>query len=376
MHAVPLDAFIPGLRLGKSIYSSDGRVLLHQGTVLKDSYVRMLRERGIKMVFVLDEADRVAPEATPEDVIPDELRQVTVTHVRALMEDTRAQVAKGGTARLTLDASRARQRVNDIVEAILADPQAVVNLQELRSSDDYLFGHAVQVCVLAVMTGVSLAYTHEQLVDVGVGALLHDLGKLALPEHVWQRPPDRLLPVDGSILRDHPVRGFEMLWRQEGVALLAAHVAFQHHEQPDGRGYPRGLKGDAIHRYAKIVAAANAYDHLVAIGAQGRGWLPDRAARWLANHPERFDRQVVGALLLNVALYPLGSAVRLNSGETGIVIRVRKGLSPKPVVRVVLDRYGRRLAPPYDVDLLREENVRIERAIADRAELEARLTQR
>jgi len=376
LHAVPLDAFIPGLRLGKSIYSSDGRVLLHQGTVLKDSYVRMLRERGIKMVFVLDEADRVAPEATPEDVIPDELRQVTVTHVRALMEDTRAQVAKGGTARLTLDASRARQRVNDIVEAILADPQAVVNLQELRSSDDYLFGHAVQVCVLAVMTGVSLAYTHEQLVDVGVGALLHDLGKLALPEHVWQRPPDRLLPVDGSILRDHPVRGFEMLWRQEGVALLAAHVAFQHHEQPDGRGYPRGLKGDAIHRYAKIVAAANAYDHLVAIGAQGRGWLPDRAARWLANHPERFDRQVVGALLLNVALYPLGSAVRLNSGETGIVIRVRKGLSPKPVVRVVLDRYGRRLAPPYDVDLLREENVRIERAIADRAELEARLTQR
>lgn len=358
MKKLYLDRFIPGMRVARTIYAADGRVLLQEGSELKPSYLEQLKRRGITVVYVRDRLDEEFPEAVPEDVISEQTRVETTRICQQLMEDARARYQKEGGRGLYLDADRVRDQVSRIISELLENRDAVVHLTDIRGVDDYTFHHSVNVCVLTVLAGMSLGYDEARLRDLGVGALLHDIGKIAVDQEILKKPGP-LSPEEFEVMKRHTTAGFEILWGQENLSVLSAHVAYQHHEREDGSGYPRGLAGREIHEFAKLCAVADVYDALVADRPYRRAFLPSEAHRMMISNPGLYDPRSTQAMFLNIALYPLGTLVRLNTGEVGLVIRVRRGMPGKPVVRVVLDVRGRRLPIMRDVDLLRESAVSV-----------------
>lgn len=204
--------------------------------------------------------------------------------------------------------------------------EVLLQLSDIRTKDNEQYVHALNVCTMAALTGINMGLSQSQIKELSVGALLHDVGKVELTADDEAEDPKK----------HHTWRGFELLKSKREFSLLIAHVAFQHHEAPDGTGLPRGLDDEQIHLYAKIVAVANTYDNLLFDPSTGQKMLPHDAVEMLtALAGSKLDRECVIQFLRTVSIYPTGISVRLSNREVGVVVGQHRGLPGRPVVRVV-----------------------------------------
>ena len=132
-------------------------------------------------------------------------------------------------------------------------------LSDVCVHDSYIFTHSVNVALYSIAVGMELKLPRNQLEDIGLGALMHDIGKVSVPQEILMKP-GKLTDEEFSIIKIHAEEGFDLLRNSHTVPLLVAHCAFQHHERLDGSGYPRGISEKDIHRYAKIIAVADVFD--------------------------------------------------------------------------------------------------------------------
>jgi HD-GYP domain-containing protein (c-di-GMP phosphodiesterase class II) len=216
--------------------------------------------------------------------------------------------------------------IDTLLDEIMKNKDVLVQLSDIRTKDNEMYVHATNVCMMSVLIGINMGLNQSQLKDLAIGALLHDIGKV------------ELITDDESedLKKHHTWRGFELLKNKREYSLLIAHVAFQHHETPDGEGLPRKLAGDQIHLYAKIVAVANTYDNLLFNPKSGARMLPHEACeQMMALAGTKLDRDVLIHFLKTVSVYPTGVSVKLSTKETGVVVGQHRGLPGRPVVRVV-----------------------------------------
>ncbi|BDG60625.1 HD-GYP domain-containing protein [Caldinitratiruptor microaerophilus] len=366
MRRVFVDDLRPGMRVGRSIVDAAGRVLLTAGTVLKPRYIQYLRQRGIAAVDILDD---LAPDVVPPDVVSPQTRMALTAEIRNLGEDLRQELNRTGARSLRRWADRSlgplRSAVAAVVDEIVSNPQALLHMQEIRLHDEYTWGHSVDVCILSTLMGTSLGYDVARLRELAMGAVLHDIGKVTIPESILKKPGP-LTEEETAEMRQHTVRGFEILRQSEGISLPAAHVAYQHHERWSGGGYPRGLRGEEILEFARVVAVADVYDAMTADRVYRKGYSPERALRNLREVvSDWFEPRMLQALVDNIAVYPVGSLVELNTGEVAVVVSVRKGAAERPRVRIVEDASGRRPERPRELDLERYPGLAIVRSLRD-----------
>lgn len=341
MRRVLTQSLVSDMALAKAIYSSDGLVLLGAGVKLSPQYIKRLLDMGIMSVYIEDEISQGIECA---DVISEQTRIATVKSVRKMVD--------GYNRGKTVDSRQAKQLINTIVDELFYAKDVLVNMSDLRSKSDYTFYHMVNVAVLSVMTGVSLGYNELKLRDLGVGALLHDLGKVKIDEKIYNKP-GALTNEEYEAIKLHATHGFQLLQQIRDINILCAHVAFQHHERFDGLGYPRGLKGDEIHDFARIVALADVFDALTSDRPYRQAMRPYHAVEYLvAMGGSQFDPDFTSVFIDNIALYPVGSFVELNTNQKAIVVAINKLHKTRPVVRVLTDSQGIALAEPYEQDLL------------------------
>lgn len=369
MLRVPTSHLVPGQRLARPVTDATGRILLAAGMELKASYIDYLRRHGIPAVYVQNE---LAPDLQPpEDVVSDQTRQALGAELQATLTGLKQALSEKGRAglrRWAVDSGRLGQAVTAVVDEILANPQALVHLQDIRLHDEYTVCHSVNVCILATLTAASMGYDPRQLRDVALGAVLHDIGKVMVPEAILNKPGP-LTPEEYEVMKQHTTLGFEILCRQVELSYHVAHVAWQHHERWGGGGYPRGIQGHEIHEYARIVAVADVYDAMTADRIYRKGYTPDRALRHMTGEIAAwFEPAVLEAFMANIAVYPVGTVVELNTGEVAVVTAVTRGQATRPVVRVVKDPQGQVLTCPFTVDLAREEGYEIVKVLAQAAE--------
>ncbi|MFZ5641393.1 MAG: HD-GYP domain-containing protein, partial [Bacillota bacterium] len=251
-----------------------------------------------------------------------------------------------------VNVQKVNQMVDRIIEEIMSRQNFVQCLVDIRALNNYTFAHSVNVAVLSLITGVGLGFAHEKLKQLAIGALFHDIGKIGLPEDLLAKE-ESLTEVEAAEVQKHAEAGFEILRKVAGMSLLSAHVAFQHHERFDGTGYPRRLREGGINEYARIVAVADCYDNLTADRPGNPRVYPQQAVEYLIyNSGIYFDPDVVKNFIDNIALFPVGTPVLLNSGDRGLVSKVHKGFPTRPVVRIIRDREGRPVNPPFEIDLL------------------------
>ena len=341
----------PGMVLAKDIFSNTGQILLRAGLEMKPRYISYLEQAGVEYIYIRDE--RIA-DVSIDDPITEKTRHQARYMVRDITrglqtEDSQEKVKKGINVqdRVILDT------VNKIIDELLDSKEAVVQLEDIRSKDDYLFAHSVNCAVLATLVAKKMKYKSKELRWVAAGSLFHDLGMLGIPEKILNKP-GKLNEDEYKIVTGHPLQGFEIFRTTDVFDARAGAVVLQHHERYQGQGYPKGLSGKDINPLAQLCGIADVYDAMTSDRPYRKACQPYEAVEMLMSRGEElFDVTVVQHFLSVIAAYPVGFHVLLSNGESGLVIANNPGFTLRPVVRV-LYRYGKSLEPlpqPYEVDL-------------------------
>jgi HD-GYP domain-containing protein (c-di-GMP phosphodiesterase class II) len=341
MQRISVLRLTPGMIVAKNVFAADGRVLIAAGISIKQSYIRRLKELGIASVYI---DSPLLPSVEVPEVVKEETRVKAITMVKNAFQNFRTTKK--------LDFKRFSEVAAAIVSDLICNRDTLVHLTDIRSYDDYTFAHSVNVCILAVLMGTSKCYDEYRLKELALGALLHDVGKILVPIEVLNKP-GRLTAKEFDIVKEHAELGFELLRKQQDqVSLLACHVAFQHQEKYDGSGYPRQLKGTEIHEYARIVAVADVYDALTSDRPYRKGMLPHEAYEiMMASGKTHFDDELLQKFFEKIAVYPIGTIVRLNSGEVGMITEVIPELQTRPKIQLITDGNGQFIQGLEEIDL-------------------------
>lgn len=348
MRLVSLRQVRPGMKLGRTVFTEDGKVLLGTGMVLTERLIAGLTRSKIDAVYLDDPRTE---DIQVEEVIRPQTRQIAVEAIEKTFKqitNSNKLARKISLIEMGLHFQRA---FSSILDDLLLNKQMIGHLSSISSHSPSLYHHSVNVAVLATAVGMSLGYNRQRLMDLGIGAMLHDMGKLNLPEEMLQKE-ERWTDEEKEIAKQHTMHGFNMLRKQHDISLLSAHVCLQHHERLDGSGYPQGLQGKQIHEYAQIVGIADVYDSLTSPRPWRKRYMPQDALEYLlGSGGHLFEHQLVNAFIKHIAVFPIGSSVVLNTGEVGVVSRVDPDYSHRPTVRIIKDGRGNDIHPPFDLNL-------------------------
>jgi HD-GYP domain-containing protein (c-di-GMP phosphodiesterase class II) len=291
----------------------------------------------------------VVPQAGAVDTaeVRDSRRAAKRTFYRAI-EATKT-VMLGSRDHRSVDLRKAKRAVQSIVDLILNEEYSVIGLTALKNHDEYTFNHCVNVTILSIAVGNRIGLTKKMLGDLGVTAILHDLGKAAIPAWVLNKP-GKLSPEEWRMMTDHPAQGVKMIARLRGLndlALRSMLVAYEHHLNYDRSGYPKLEDGlDRQTLYGRIVSIADCFDAMTAHRAYRRSpFTPYEALRYMVTeNREKFDPLLLRAFVHTVGMYPAGTVVLLDTNEIAVVTSHNPAHLFRPNVKVVRDQERR----PFD----------------------------
>jgi len=222
--------------------------------------------------------------------------------------------------------------VHDVVESINRNRDALVSLVRLKSADEYTYMHSVAVCALMVSLGRQLGFDEAQCHEAGMAGMLHDLGKAVMPQEVLNKP-GKLTDAEFTVIKQHPLRGFEMLQASKAVSEPVMDVCHHHHERIDGNGYPDALPVDQISQLSRMGAICDVYDAVTSDRPYKDGWDPAYALAQMASWKGHFDAALFQSFVKSVGIYPTGSLVRMSSGLLAVVIEQNPAALTKPQVK-------------------------------------------
>jgi HD-GYP domain-containing protein (c-di-GMP phosphodiesterase class II) len=244
-----------------------------------------------------------------------------------------------------------RKVVYNVLRDLISDHRIIHLLVNIRGFSEELFRHSLSVYVLSIMTGIGAKYASMVLKDLGIAALLHDIGKLFVPEQILNKP-GRLTDEEFTEIKRHSSYGYETLSNYQDIPSAASLVALQHHERVNGSGYPNRLKYKEINHFARIVALADVYDAMSRDKVYRKRQLSYEIIEYIRDlSGSYFDQDFTKIFLQNIEPFPIGSMVLLNTGEKAIVFELSKSLPARPKVRVIIDKQGNLLDKPFDYDL-------------------------
>jgi HD-GYP domain-containing protein (c-di-GMP phosphodiesterase class II) len=342
MHDLP-----PEARLAHDIFSGrDGTALLRAGVTLSDRFVEHLRRAGIHAVWI---EDQLGQGIAPVPVISGQTRGKATRALAALHDEGRQAVAAGRTLdpEATADLSDV---VDDILQEIEERAESTVVLADLCSEDAYDLQHSIDVAALGLLIGRRLIIEHgwldykgerqddrheERLFRLGMGLLLSDIGKLAIPDAIRNKS-GKLSEEEWGLVKTHPKAGVKLVRDTGAWCPLVQACLLRHHERWDGSGYPEGKAGDEIHEMARIAAVADVFDAITS----ERAYAPAKPAHAavqtiLAGAGTQFDPVICDVFARRVAPFPPGLELDLVDGRHAIVVSVPECELDRPVVRVI-----------------------------------------
>lgn len=298
----------------------------------------------------------VSPDSVPEVRVSLEQELVRARNIQAKAK--KAVVSMFQEARMgnALKVGEAVTLVDEISGSVMRNPGALLSLARLKNKDDYTYLHSVAVCALMIALGRQRGFEGEELRSLGMAGLLHDIGKVGIPEEVLNKP-GRLTDEEFEIIKQHPVSGWEILKASYDVDETALDVCRHHHERVDGKGYPDKLSGEALSVFARMGAVCDVYDAITSERCYKDPWEPAVALRKMAEWREgQFDEAIFQAFVKTVGIYPSGTLVKLHSGRLGVVTDQTDAGLLKPKVKVFFSGKSGIPIPQVIVNLARSQD--------------------
>lgn len=252
----------------------------------------------------------------------------------------------------TVDVKDAAELVTEITSSVSRNADALISLARLKTTDDYTYMHSVAVCAMMISLANQMGMTPEQTRQAGMAGLLHDVGKMAVPLDILNKPA-KLTEEEFASVRSHTVQGHGILQQIEGIGEAALDVSLHHHEKIDGTGYPFNLKSDSISVMAKMGAVCDVYDAITSNRPYKAGWDPARSIRHMAASAGHFDPITMEAFVKAIGIYPTGSCVILQSGRLGVVVDQRPDQLLTPRIKLFYSTTSRMPLQPEIIDLAR-----------------------
>ncbi len=293
---------------------------------------------------------------TVKTTAKNEIQHAKVAFAKAgeLITDMMADVKMGKQVEMEL----VNPVINAMGDSILRNHNALLGLSRIRIMDKYTFEHSVSIGVLMMSFAKNLGMDQKTIHEVGVGGLLHDIGKTLTPDEILNKP-GKLTNEEFVIMRRHVVDSRVILEKTSNISQIALDVAAQHHERYDGNGYPNGLKGDEISLYGQMSAIVDVYDALTANRCYHKGQEPSVVLKLLMQRSEgHFNPDLVQNFVQTVGIYPAGSLVLLNNGYLAKVLDIEDNIL-KPIVEAFLHAEKRTYITPKIINLKNENKLKI-----------------
>ena len=357
MRLIPTIACQPGMRLGKAIYNEEGNVLLNIHVELSTHLITRLKQLGVDYVYI---QDPLTDDIEIMDSLSDKTRFKALMEIRNQFRTIMEEYSNRRSINHPILGKAFNNVLKMIIEDLSENKGALIMLSQVNVMNNYLFSHTLNVTIITVTLGIIQGYSRNDLQALGLGSLLHDIGKTRInPNLLTKKGP--LTIEEFEEIKQHTLYGFQLLKDEPNIPLLAAHCAFQHHERLDGSGYPRGILDEEIHDFAKWIAIADSFDAMTNHRPYRHAILPHQAMEVLFSYSgSLYDRKKVSLFRDNIAIYPLGITVRLTTGEKGVVVKIDAISPQRPVVRIFEDAEGNRVDSQYEIDLSVKHSILIE----------------
>ncbi len=314
MRYVKIENAQSGMQLAYNMYDSAGHTLICSGSILTDFYIKRLNEYGFDGVYITDE---LSDDIDIQPIISPELRNEGLVSVRESNIDKCKGVAK------------------QIVNQVLNKGVLSLDLTDLRSFDGYTYAHSVNVAVLSCIIGFGMNLNDEALEQLVMAGLLHDLGKLVIPQEILNKK-GRLTPDEYEVMKTHSTLSYEIIKERWDISAQVKAAVLYHHENVDGSGYPDGIESENMTIFTKILHVADVYDALVSRRPYKAPYSPYEACEYLMGAGGiMFDPKVVEVLLLYVPFYPKGTQVRLSDGRDAIIVENSGKRNLRPLLRLM-----------------------------------------
>lgn len=351
MRVASLKDTLEGSQLALPIHGDGGRLMLGAGTRLTKRLIRTLKSRGYTRVAVQD------PLAGP--IEPDD----------AVSFETRNQAEKaldGAVCRLMAGQTPDLKVLTDAVDAIVDDlrenSRICMGVYSVRSYDQNTYTHSVNVCILSLSIADHLGWPLAKLRVLGIGALLHDIGKILMPVQILNKP-GALTDQEYDLVKTHAQKGWKLLSGCFDAGFDASRVALEHHERLDGSGYPKNLEGPQISDLGKITAVADVYDAMTTDRPHRKAIFPEAVYAHMSQGKDvLFDGVLVDSLFSRVALYPTGTILSLWGGYIAVVTRQDPRSNFRPFARIV---GGPGVTKPVDISLYSRPDIKINLLLDD-----------
>ena len=323
---VLLNSVKENMILAKDVLDECGRTLLTTGTVLKSETIVLMGTYGIDAVWIQDGGKPNREVSVVKDIVN------TTTRLKLLESIENAFYSEKGIAtQLTC----LQGYVEQVVRELSGRKDVLLYLSEIRIKSEYLFLHSVNVGLFSIVIGKAMGLSEDELCILGMGGLLHDLGKTLIAHEVINKQ-GALTTQEFNIVKEHAVIGYDILKKDTQVDERIMAVALQHHERYDGRGYPHGLAGMQIHPLARIVAVADVYDALTTDRVYRLRITPYEAIEIITSGEKvHFDCEVISKFKAITVPYHIGNLVKLDNGLCASVLRLNTLDLARPVVWTV-----------------------------------------
>lgn len=338
--------------------------------------IKRIKEAGIKELWIDDEKGEITKAAEPSDSsqkIDSPTAQQTApnkTHseikasnasssieneierARKLCQDAKPQImSMFNDIRLgkAIDPKTTLPLVGEIDSLVQRNSAAILSVARLKTHDDYTYMHSVAVCALMLSLANQMGLDKEQTRLAGIGGLMHDLGKAAMPLEILNKP-GKLTDTEYLVMKKHTIVGAKIL-QDSGAEPEVIDIALNHHEKINGTGYPNQLPAEKISLLARMAAICDVYDAVTSERAYKKPWEPANTIREMAKWEGHFDKQIFNSFVKSVGIYPIGSLVRLTSQRLAVVVEPGTESLLKPKVKVFFSTRSNAPIPIQIIDL-------------------------
>jgi len=291
-----------------------------------------------------EKIDKILPEIIEKEA-PEEPKKTAsnisldqeMTKASKLYDDAKSlqhKILDSLTEHKTLNIMEAKESTDAIVDSIFRNQDALACMSRLRIKDEYLVEHSLNVSILMSIFAKHLNFEREVIEQLALGAFLHDIGKVLIPEEILHKP-GKLTQQEYEVMKNHVNLGMEVLNESPELSELVVEIVQQHHERLDGKGYPKQLDEQQISQYGRMIAIVDSYDAMTAERVYKAGMHPIKAFKILIKEaPNSYDNVLVEQFINCIGIYPIGTLIKLTSGKLGLISHLNKDQPLQPVVRV------------------------------------------